>query len=221
MGDPCVLRFREAVAASTLPFCCQGPENGLTIEGGGTIAYEMITALGQTPLDHVVIQVGGGALASSVIQAFRLAHRAGWLSQLPRFHTVQTGGAAPLKRAWDRIQDQLRTLGELDVLERATRHRSEFMWPWEETPRSIAHGILDDETYDWLAIVKGLLASKGTAVVVTEDMLREANDLARETSGIDVDHTGSAGLAGLLQLRRDGVVAAGDRVAVLFTGGRR
>lgn len=220
-GDPCVHRFHEAVAGGALPFCCQGNENGLTIEGGETLAYEMITALGGTELDHVVIQVGGGALASAVIQAFRLAHRAGWLTQLPRFHTVQTQGAAPLKRAWDLVQEQLRTVGELDALERATKHRSEFMWPWEETPRSVAHGILDDETYDWLTIVKGMLASKGVPVVVDEDTLKEANALARETTRINVDHTGSAGLAGLLQLRRDGIIEAGERVVVIFSGTQR
>ena len=112
----------------------------------------------------------------------------------------------------------MHTLGEMAALERATRHRSEFMWPWEETPHSIAHGILDDETYDWLAVVKGMIASRGTAVVVGDDTLREANALARAATGINVSHTGSAGLAGLLQLQRDGVVKPGEKVAVIFSG---
>jgi len=42
----------------------------------------------------------------------------------------------------------------------------------------------DDETYDWLAVVKGLLASRGSALVVDEASLREANALACETTGI-------------------------------------
>jgi threonine dehydratase len=220
-GDPCVHRFRAALTEGALPFCVQGSENGLTIEGGETLGYEMMTELGQTPLDHVVIQVGGGALASAVIQAFRFAHRASWLAQLPRFHAVQTRGAWPLKRAWDALQGLLSTQGEIDALERARKHRSEFMRPWEETPRSVAHGILDDETYDWLAIVKGMLASHGTALVVDEELLREAHALSREATGIPVCHTGSAGLAGLMQLRREGVIKPGERVAVIFSGVQR
>ena len=220
-GDPCLRKFRGAVENGALPFCCQGSENGLTIEGGETLAYEMITQLGQTGLDHVVIQVGGGALASAVIQAFRFAHRAGWVGQLPRFHTVQTRGAWPLKRAWDTLQEQLRTAGEVAVLERATKHRSEFMRPWEETPRSVAHGILDDETYDWLAVVKGMVASRGSAIVADEELLREANALGRETTGVAVCHTGSAGLAGLMQLRREGVIKPAERAAVVFSGVQR
>jgi threonine synthase len=134
---------------------------------------------------------------------------------------VQTRGAWPLKRAWDAIQERLKIDGELDVIERATKHRSEFMRPWEETPHSVASGILNDETYDWLAVVKGLLASRGSALVVEEETLREANALARETTGINVCHTGSAGLAGLMQLRRDGVVKPGERAAVIFSGVQR
>ena len=217
-GDPCVLRFREALAAGALPFCCQGSENGLTIEGGELLAHEIIGQLGQAGLDHVVVQVGGGALASSLVQGFRWAHRAALVGQLPRFHAVQTEGAWPLKRAWDLLQARIAADGELTALERATKHRSEFMTPWETTPHSVAHGILDDETYDWLALVKGLLASRGSAVVADEATLREANTLAREATGIPVSHTGSAGLAGLLQLRRAGIVRPGEKALVLFSG---
>jgi threonine synthase len=95
------------------------------------------------------------------------------------------------------------------------------MWPWEEEPRSVAHGILDDETYDWLAVVEGMLETGGEALVVDEPSLEAANALACETTGIDVDHTGSAGLAGLLDLRARGRVADDEKVAVLFTGAVR
>jgi threonine synthase len=92
------------------------------------------------------------------------------------------------------------------------------MWPWEAQPRSVAHGILDDETYDWLAVVEGMLATGGRPLVVGEELLERANALARRATGIAVDHTGSAGVAGLLALRDAGEVADDERIAVLFTG---
>ena len=95
------------------------------------------------------------------------------------------------------------------------------MWPWEEEPRSIATGILDDETYDWRAVVEGMLATGGSPVVVDERTLSEANELAVEWTGIRVDPTGSAGLAGLMALRAEGLVEDDERVAVLFTGVQR
>jgi len=95
------------------------------------------------------------------------------------------------------------------------------MQPWEEEPKSVATGILDDETYDWRADVEGMLLTGGQPLVVSEDLLVEANQLAVATTGIPVDPTGSAGLAGLLQLRRSGQIGDHDRAAVLFTGIQR
>jgi threonine synthase len=68
---------------------------------------------------------------------------------------------------------------------------------------------------------RGMAATGGTSVVVDEPTLVDANQLARQSTGVAVSHTGSAGLAGLLELRRDGVIAAGARVGLLFTGVQR
>ena len=221
-GDPCVHRFHEALAAGALPFCCQGNENGLAIDGGQTLVYEML-ASGAPPLDHLVVQVGGGALASACMQAYARAIAAGLLEHAPRVHTVQTQGAAPLRRAWGLVQQRRcsAAAGTEDALRDAATHRSAFMWPWETVPHSVATGILDDETYDWLAVLRGMTATGGSPVVVDEATLLQANQWAQETTGIAVSHTGSAGLAGLLQLRRDGVIGAGARAGVLFSGVQR
>jgi threonine synthase len=239
------------LSAGAIPFCCQGPDNGLTIEGGKTLAYEVIDALGRDELARVFLQVGGGAFASAFSQACREARRATALPRLPRIHPVQTRGAFPLRRAYDALVDTLvqratppgprpaaRTADVAEwmrrhvsdaVLQRAldgaARRRHAFMRPWETEPRSIARGILDDETYDWLEIVKGTIEGGGWPLVVTEDELARANELARAATGSDVDHTGSAGLAGIvhviatdpatLRALRD------EHVVVVFTGARR
>ncbi len=215
-GDPTYRRLLAAIERGALPFTCQGNLNGLAIEGGETLGWEMVSSGVQ--LDRVVVQVGGGALASACIQSFGEAVELGALPAAPRVDTVQTAGAWPLKRAFDAIAGP----GDpVEALRFAGRHRSAFMWPWEEEPRSVAHGILDDETYDWLAVVEGMLATGGLPLVVDEDLLNRANTLARQSTGIDVDHTGSAGLAGLLALRSAGEVRDDERVAVLFTGAVR
>ena len=209
-GDPTVTRLHEAIAAGAVPFTCQGDLNGLAIEGGHTLAWELASAGAE--LDRVIVQVGGGALASAVAAGLREAHELGVLPRLPRLDTVQTTGAWPLKRAFDAVRA---APGGLPF---ARAHRSAFMRPWETAPRSVAHGILDDETYDWAAVVGAMLDTGGDALVVDEATLREANVAARAATGIDVDHTGSSGLAGLVALRDAGAVADGERVAVLFTG---
>jgi threonine synthase len=133
-------------------------------------------------------------------------------------------GAAPLARAYRALRarvDADPSTPLADEVRYAATHRATFMWPWEEEPRSVAHGILDDETYDWLALVRGMLETGGEPCVVDDATLISANAIARSATGIDVDHTGSAGLAGLFALRAAGAVRDDERVAVLFTGARR
>ena len=222
-GDPAFARLRAEVAGGALPFTCQGSENGLVIEGGETLAYEMVSDLRDAglALDHLVVQVGGGALASACLQAFEEAVGLRVLDRRPRTHTVQTTSGHPLGRAYQRVRAGLAgSPAPADIhqaLHAAAAHRSSFMWPWESEPRSIATGILDDETYDWRAVVDGMLVTGGRPLVVSEDRLARAHRLGH-TAGYAVDPTGSAGLAGLLELVADGDVGPEDRVGVLFTG---
>lgn len=225
-GDPCVLRFREAVASGRLlPFTCQGPENGLVIEGGETLAYEIAAAWpDERPPDRVFVQTGGGALASAVSAGFARAAECGWIARAPKLHAVQTRAGFPLARAWDRFVEKFpRRSAEIlpNALEYAAAHRGEFMWPWETEPKSAATGILDDETYDWLAVVEGMARTGGGPVVVDEATVERACALARNTTEIRADATGTAGLAGYLTLVRDRALGPEERSVLLFTGLRR
>jgi threonine synthase len=222
-GDPTVRRLLQAIDDGALPFTCQGNLNGLAVEGGETLGYEIAAdlAAAHTTVDHVVVQVGGGALASACAEALREAAALGAIPAPPHLHTVQTAGAWPLRRAFEAVAARCASRTPADIhraIAYAARHRSQFMWPWEEEPQSIAHGILDDETYDWLVLVEEMLATHGEALVVDELALAEANALALQATEIPVDATGSSGLAGLLALRDSGRVADDERAAVLFTG---
>ncbi len=262
-GDPCCHQFRAAVRAGALPFTCQGSDNGLTIEGGMTLGWELVAQHEKAtakPLDRIVIQVGGGALASSLCQALASARALGAGVGGPAIHAVQTEGGHPLERSWRRlvvaigaalveggvaapapwptalddvvppalaaqlaawIRDHASAEQIAAAVEYAARHRSQYMWPWEQEPRSAAHGILDDETYDWLVVVRSMIESGGYPIVASEASIAAACDRGRALTGIDVDATGTSGLAGLLELRDAGVLAADDQIAVLFTGARR
>ncbi|MCA9519145.1 MAG: hypothetical protein KC635_29620, partial [Myxococcales bacterium] len=92
-----------------------------------------------------------------------------------------------------------------------------YMAPWETPPHSVAHGILDDETYDWYALVRGMLRTGGWPVVVEDDAIIEATGLARKALKVNASHTGAAGLAGaLVDLAQH--PASGERVAVVLSG---
>ncbi len=196
-GDPAMLRFREASWAGAVPFTVQGPENAMCLDGGRTIGWEIADQAADmsVSLDRMLVQVGGGAFAACV--------GAGLGSEV-RLDTVQAEGCAPLAATWERV-------AEIDHPERSW---STVMQPWPE-PHSLADGILDDETYDWIAVNAAMVASGGTPIVAPEPDVVAAHELATR-AGFAVSPTGSAGLAGLLAVRDE--LEPDDRVAVIMSG---
>jgi threonine synthase len=229
-GDPSYLRLQEALEDGAVPFTCQGSDNGLAIEGGATLAWEIVDELrgAGAALDRIVVQVGGGALASGLALGFDDAAYLGALVRAPRLDTVQTRGAWPLARAHALLLEDLGAeAGEAvapdrvhDALREAANHRSRYMRPWATPPVSVAHGILDDETYDWVAVEHAMLVTGGRALIVDEADLIEANAIARDATGIDADETGTAGVAGLIALGAAGHLAPTESIAVVLSGVR-
>lgn len=243
-GDPCVTKFREAVAEGAIPLSCQGPENGLVIDGGATLGWEVMeeAVTRSTRFDGIFIPVGGGALASAFSRALRSR---GWRSPGGAVHAVQPQGCHPLRGAYLAFAQRLlgRAVEAAECLDGAlaaelrdvpankhqeeqtysARHRAESMRPWPTPPVSVARGILDDETYDWRAVVDGMITSGGGPIVVEESSLREANELTHEHVGLCASHTGSASVAGLLELARSRAASGkplGGTHLVLCTGVR-
>ncbi len=195
-GDPCYLRFTEAVAAGSRAFSVQGTDTPSAFDGGRTIGWELAD---QVPgLDALYVQVGGGALATSASLGL------GDVALYP----VQAEGCAPLVRAWNRLAPEF----DLDAAEAA---QGDYMWPWDG-PHSAASGILDDITYDWLPLLRRTRETGGEPVIAPEAAIVRAHELASAT-GVAVSATGTAGLAGLMS----SPPAPGSRVAVLFTGVER
>jgi threonine dehydratase len=88
------------------------------------------------------------------------------------------------------------------------------MTPWDD-PHSLADGILDDETYDWLGVFEAIGPGGDAPVIAPESAIVAAHRLARD-AGFDVSPTGSAGLAGLLAAID--AIERTERVAVVMSG---
>jgi hypothetical protein len=77
-----------------------------------------------------------------------------------------------------------------------------------------------------------MILTCGWPVVVDEYDVERANRLGRDTTGIDADHTGTSGFAGLLCLldatraaaardRATPLIRRDERIGVVFSGARR
>jgi threonine synthase len=268
-GDPCYLAFQAALKQyGWLPFACAGNDNWSNIEGGATLGWEVVMQLRDRSerLDRLVIQVGGGALARSVAQAFEEALQLGFIDTLPRIHVCQPEGGFPFVRAYflalaeiarrmghpfdfsydhgaepmvqlpktlsfARSPDsQIHEIAQLvknsfdsavvqSVIRDMAGSPGHYMWPWDgAAPHSLAHGILDDFTYDWFFLLRAVLRSGGRADILTEDAIRDAHEKAQRHTGAPVCPTGAAGLAGLIQLTDSGAIDRDESVGLFFTG---
>ena len=195
VGDPAYLRFGEAVVSGARAFSVQGTDTPTTFDGGRTLGWELAEQL--PDIDALYIQVGGGALATSVSMAVPAA----------RLHPVQAEGCAPLRRAWDLLSP------DFDFAA-AEASPASYMWAWDD-PQSLATGILDDVTYDWLPLLKRTHVTGGEPVVAPEDFVVRAYALAHAHTGIPVCSTGASGLSGLMAAPPQ---KPGESVVLLFTG---
>ena len=268
-GDPCYLAFQKAIHQKDwMPFACAGNDNWSNIEGGSTLGWEMVMQLADQSerLDSLVVQVGGGALARSVAQAFEEALPLGIIDALPRIHVCQPEGGFAFVRAYllalaeiarreglpfdlnydhggepmiqlqktlsfvrsrsAQIQEtgvfinrHFDSAGVQSVLKDMAGAPGRYMWPWDgAAPRSLAHGILDDVTYDWFYLLLAVLRTGGWAEILTESTIRDAYLKAQHHTGIPVCPTGASGLAGLIQLIESGAIGRDESVGLFFTG---
>ena len=199
-------RFREAVAGGAVPFGVQGPENALALDGGRTLGWEMSDVVG-AELDRVFVQVGGGALAACV---GRGSPTPGSIRACTR---SRPQGCAPLARAW-RNAHELGSQPGRPALGASACGRG------RTSRRSVADGILDDETYDWLGVARRhrrqrRIGRRGSRRRPSS----RPTSWASPPTGIPVSATGTAGLAGLLAIRAE--VGDDERVAVVFSGRAR
>jgi len=220
-ADPTVAVFKNLVEHhGSIPFSVQGSECGLAAEGGQTLAWEILDAAmrqgKELDFENIYVQVGGGALGAGLAQGFSRAV-SGELGEVveglqmeksPSLMCVQAEGNAPLHRAYQKMKESKCTPAE------AKSRRPEFMYAWEN-PTSIASGILDDETYDWVQLAEGLHNTGGDVVLVNDEAVVKAKEVAEQVFNVNACHTGSAGLASLITRQEGSSSSRRPSIAIL------
>lgn len=195
--------FRLAEEAATehgwYPLSTAARSSPFNIVGARTIAGEIAE---QMPIpDWVIAPVGGGGLLGSLYQGFKEAARLRSGIAMPRLVAVQPAGCAPFVQAVER------GLSAKDALSR----------PWPDA-RTIAGGLADDIPFDAHVALPAIRESRGTAVAVTDDEIRDAQRLLAQQEGLFIEPSGAVTVAGLLRLLADGRITAKQTVCCVLTG---
>jgi threonine synthase len=168
------------------------------VEGKKTMGYELAEQMGWTLPDVVVYPTGGGTGLIGMWKAFDEMERMGWIGpKRPRMVSVQAEGCAPIPKAFAEGRDV----------------SARF-----ENAQTYASGLRVPKAFADYLILKILRASRGEAVAVSDDAMREAVAEMGASEGLFPAPEGGAAWAAVKQLVASGRTSLDERVVVFDTG---
>ena len=162
--------------------------NPYRIEGQKTGAFEVAEHLGYAPTFHF-LPVGNAGNITAYWKGYKEYEAAGLTSSLPKMMGFQAAGAAPI------------VLGH----------------PVED-PRTIATAIKIGNPASWGPAEEARDESGGVIDAVTDEEIIEAYRLVASREGVFCEPASAASIAGVMKMKREGVIADGDTVVCTLTG---
>jgi threonine synthase len=162
------------------------------------MGLELAEQLGWTMPDVLLYPTGGGTGLVGIPKGYEELRAMGWLSgPLPRFVAVQAEHCAPIVKAF--------------------HDGAEMTTPWEN-PTTHAAGLRVPSPFAGRQMLRILRDTRGDAVAVGEDAIREAQGRLARLEGIWTSPEGAALVAALDALRARGAVTRDARVVLVLTG---
>jgi|RhiMetdeSRZDD1v2_1073273.scaffolds.fasta_scaffold168644_2 threonine synthase len=168
------------------------------LEGKKTMGLELAEQLGWTMPDVLLYPTGGGTGLVGIPKGYEELRAMGWVSgSLPRFVAVQAEHCAPIVKAF--------------------HEGAETPAPWEN-PTTHAAGLRVPSPFAGRQMLKILRDTRGDAVAVSEEAIREAQRRLARLEGVWTSPEGAALVAALDTLRQRGALGADARVVLVLTG---
>ncbi|HZX35323.1 MAG TPA: threonine synthase [Thermodesulfobacteriota bacterium] len=162
--------------------------NPYRIEGQKTAAYEICEHLGHAPTYHF-LPVGNAGNITAYWRGYKEYKEKRFISSLPKMMGFQAQGAAPI------------VLGA----------------PVEK-PQTIASAIKIGNPASWQSALDAKKESKGVIDMVSDEEILEAYKLVASKEGVFCEPASAASLAGVIKMKKQGVLNDGDTVVCTLTG---
>jgi threonine synthase len=168
------------------------------IEGKKTMGLELAEQLGWRVPDVIFYPTGGGVGLIGMWKAFDELEQMGWIdSKRPKMICVQADGCAPIVKAFEEGKED-----------------SQF---WENAS-TLASGLRVPKAIGDFLVLKAVRDSGGTCIAVSDQDLLAAGVWLAESEGIFVAPEGSACIAALDRLLKDGFLKKSDEIVIYNTG---
>ena len=163
--------------------------NPYRLEGQMSAAFEICQALGFAPTYHF-LPVGNAGNITAYWRGYKeFKERSGLISSLPKMMGFQAEGAAPI------------VLGE----------------PVAE-PHTVATAIRIGNPANWNGALEAREESGGVIDMVSDDEILDAYNLLAAKEGVFCEPASAASVAGVIKMKRAGILDDGDTVVCTLTG---
>src|SRR6056297_1070636 len=169
--------------------------NPYMVEGKKTAVLEMAEQLNFEIPDWVVFSVGDGCTIAGAYKGFYDLKQIGFIDRIPRLLGVQAAGCAPITKAF-------KTGKDLEVTDENT----------------LADSIAVGSPRNYRKALKAVKNSHGEYINVSDDEILKMIKLLGSTTGIFGEPAGVAGLAGIKNAVKEGIIDKDESVAVVITG---
>jgi threonine synthase len=169
--------------------------NAYLVEGKKTCGLEIAEQMQTQMPDWVVVSVGDGCTIAGVGKGLMEMQRLSWIEKSPRLLGVQAEGAAPIAKAFFEGGELVPARGD-----------------------SVAESIAVSKPRNWRKAIHAIRESNGTMIVVTDEEILQAQQLAARLGGVFGEPAGVAGIAGLKNAVASGVIPSAATVLVVVTG---
>jgi threonine synthase len=171
--------------------------NPFRIEGQKSLGFEICDQLNQKTPDRIIVPVGNAGNISAIWKGLKEFHKLGLLNELPKMTGIQAAGSAPIAQAIKKGSD---TIVPVD------------------SPETVATAIRIGAPVSWKKALRAIRESKGTAEIVTDEEILDAQKLLAQKEGLFVEPASASSIAGLKKLIQLGVVDKDEHVVCVTTG---
>ena len=210
--DDALARVREVCEAHPIYLC--NSVNPFRLEGQKTIMLRVLEGLRWQVPDWIVVPGGNLGNSSAFGKAFMELKELGLIDKVPRLAIINAAGAETLNVLFN--EDDLRWN---DGRNNADLIRSFYSTMDSEDRRAntLASAIEINRPVNLVKSLRALQFCDGVVRSVTDQEIVDARALVA-ANGFGCEPASGATIAGVRQLRQEGLIAASDKVACILTG---
>jgi threonine synthase len=171
--------------------------NPLLSEGKKTGALELLEQFGfDSPPDYIFVSVGDGCIIGGLAKGLKDLHEMGIIPKVPALVGVQAQGSKVIYEIW--------------------KSGTEKIIPVQPTTRADSISVAFPR--DYIKAVRGVRATKGVMVTVSDDQIFNGGLMMGKMAGIFAEPAAAAAFAGFLKLKESGSISNKAKIAIYITG---